>query len=117
MSGSPFAAQVRSTAESAVIDLEGDVDRNSGPALETAYTGAVTDRPPTVPVVLNFERVGYINSTGIAVIVTILARARSEGRAVRAFGLSEHYREIFSITRLADFMSIYDTEPQALATT
>jgi anti-anti-sigma factor len=66
-------------------------------------------------VILNFTDVDYINSTGIAVIVGLLARARSDGRPLKAFGLSDHYREIFQITRLADFMPIFDDQPAALA--
>ena len=48
-------------------------------------------------------------------IVAILARARTDGRTLRACGLSPHYNEIFQITRLADFMNIYDDELAALA--
>ena len=48
----------------------------------------------------------YISSTGIAVIVGLLAQARTQGVEVKAIGLSDHYREIFEITRLADFMTI-----------
>ena len=56
-------------------------------------------------VVLNFEDVEYINSTGIALIVGLLAQARAQRVQISACGLSEHYREIFEITRLADFMT------------
>ena len=34
--------------------------------------------------------------------------ARAENREVGAFGLTEHYREVFEITRLSDFMNIYE---------
>jgi anti-sigma B factor antagonist len=66
-------------------------------------------------VLLDFSRVDYINSTGIALIVSILGRARSEGRTVIASGLSEHYRQIFTITRLSDFITLYDDEAGAVA--
>jgi anti-anti-sigma factor len=66
-------------------------------------------------VLLDFRGVDYINSTGIAVIVGILAMARAEDRVVAAFGLTDHYREVFNITRLADFMTIYDDETAAAA--
>ena len=59
---------------------------------------------------LDFKGVPYINSTGIAVIVGLLARARRNGQKLGARGLSEHYRQIFEITRLADFMTILDDE-------
>ena len=42
------------------------------------------------------------------------AGARAAGRG-SACGLSEHYREIFEITRLADFMRISDSEDGAVS--
>jgi len=57
--------------------------------------------------VLDFSAVDYINSTGIALIVSVLARARAERRKVVACGLSQHYREIFDITRLSDFIELF----------
>ena len=63
----------------------------------------------------HFGQVDYINSTGIALIVGLLARARTEHRSVQACGLSSHYRHIFEITRLADFLRIVPDEPAALA--
>lgn len=111
MPGTPFSAKARSTANSTVIDMAGDIDRNAKDELEAAYRQAAAQGP----VLLNFTDVDYINSTGIAVIVGLLARARTEGRVLRACGLSAHYTEIFQITRLADFMNIYDDELAALA--
>ena len=96
----------------AVIDLAGDVNRAAEETLEAAWSEAVAELPGAV--VLNFEGAGYINSTGIAVIVGLLARARAAGIEVRAYGLTPHYREIFEITRLADFMAINPDEDSAL---
>ena len=63
---------------------------------------------------LDFTNVDYINSTGIALIVGLLARARADACAISARGLSPHYREIFEITRLSDFMTIItDSEGDA----
>jgi anti-anti-sigma factor len=83
--------------------------------MTAAYDQVVSQGNDSEPVILNFTGVDYINSTGIAVIVTLLARARADGRPLRAFGLSSHYEEIFQVTRLSDFMSIHHNEPEALA--
>ncbi len=115
MPGTPFSATVRHEDGGAVIDMVGDIDRNASDQLIAAYQEAVARHGVGEAMVLNFRDVDYINSTGIAVIVTLLARARAEGRSLRAWGLSSHYQEIFQITRLADFMTIYETEPQALS--
>jgi anti-anti-sigma factor len=111
MPGTPFSAEALEEADSTVINLRGDIDRSAQDGLLHAYIEAAG----TGPVILNFTDVDYINSTGIAVIVGLLARARSDGRPLKAFGLSDHYREIFQITRLADFMPIFDDQPAALA--
>src|SRR5215212_9805680 len=115
MPGAEFRAEVRAHDSTGVIDLFGEINLGADQALLAAYDAAVTDDPRTV--VLNFAGVDYINSTGIALIVGLLARARKEHRTVRAFGLSEHYRQIFAITRLSDFMGIYRAEESAVPAT
>jgi anti-sigma B factor antagonist len=115
MPGAEFGAEVRQHDSTGVIDLHGEINLGADQALLTAYESAVRDDPRTV--VLNFAHVDYINSTGIALIVGLLARARKEHRTVRAFGLSEHYRQIFAITRLSDFMGIYPDEDSAVTAT
>ena len=66
---------------------------------------------------LDFTGVEYINSTGIALLVSLLAKARHDDRPVVAWGLTDHYREIFEITRLADFLELVADEQAARATT
>jgi anti-anti-sigma factor len=63
---------------------------------------------------LNFEGTGFINSTGIALIVGLLASARAHAIPIRAYGLTPHYREIFEITRLADYLAITPDEESAV---
>jgi anti-anti-sigma factor len=104
MTADGFQATVRSTAKGTVIALAGTVNRDAKDAIERAYGEASATEGE---ILLDFGNVDYINSTGIAVIVGMLAMARSEGRQVGAFGLTDHYREVFEITRLADFMHIY----------
>jgi anti-sigma B factor antagonist len=108
-----FGAAVRERTGHAVIDLRGDLDGRAAVAMGDAYDRAAAVAPRTI--VLNFEAVDYINSTGIALIVGILGRARSAEISVYVIGLSEHYRHIFEITRLADFMSFFESEDAAIA--
>lgn len=100
-----FAAVVSTTDKGSVIELSGTVNRAAKERMEAAYEEA---RQSTGELLLDFGDVEYINSTGIAVIVGVLAMARAEDRAVGAYGLTEHYKEVFEITRLSDFMNIYE---------
>ena len=99
-----FETQVQITGKGAVVELRGTVNRDAKERMEAAYAEA-SEAPGEI--LLDFSKVEYINSTGIAVIVGVLAMARAEDRQVGAFGLTDHYTEVFEITRLADFMNIY----------
>ncbi len=112
MPATKIEASIRHRDGVAFIDLTGDIDAGAEQELSRAYSVATDDG--TTSLVLNFEDVGYINSTGIALIVNLLARARASHRRLLACGLSEHYMEIFRITRLADFMSVFPDEASAL---
>jgi anti-sigma B factor antagonist len=97
-----------------IVDLHGDIDAGAEANLNAAYALAAEDDPRRL--LLNFTDVGYINSTGIALIVGLVARARKDHRALLAYGLSEHYLEIFEITRLADFITVVRDEAAAATT-
>lgn len=96
-----------------VIDVKGDVTAASEDALTEAFEEA---SPKGIKrIVFNFEGLQYMNSSGIGLIVTLLVRANRAGQKIAAFGLTEHYRQIFELTRLDDAISIHDTESEALA--
>ncbi len=106
-------AHLRIDGNTALIDLSGDINRLAEPVLNDAYNQA--SAAGCTNLILNFAGTEFINSTGIAVIVGVLAKARQESRTVSACGLTDHYRHIFEITRLADFMPMYDDEVAALS--
>jgi anti-anti-sigma factor len=112
MTTSELPIVVRRRGGVAVIDMVGDVNASAESALDTAWAEA-THEPPEA-VVLNFEGTGFINSTGIALIVGLLASARAHAIPIRAYGLTPHYREIFEITRLADYLAINPDEESAV---
>lgn len=104
---------VQRLPETVVLKLTGELNSAASDVLAPSYDEAVRDEDPRT-VVLDFTEVGYINSTGIALVVGVLARARAESRALIAVGLSDHYREIFTITRLSDYMQMYADVGEAI---
>jgi anti-anti-sigma factor len=109
----PLEASVRQQDTVAIIDMQGEIDSLAEDELRQAYQKAADLNPAHI--LLNFTGIGYINSTGIALIVSMLAMARKSHIQILTCGLSDHYKEIFQITRLADFMSMYNNEQEALA--
>jgi anti-anti-sigma factor len=108
-------AEVRQERGVVVLDLRGEINGFAQEALDAAYSEAESKDPETI--LLNFEEVDYINSTGIALIVGLLAKARVSKRRLVAYGLSDHYVEIFEITRLSDYIGVFPDEESAMSET
>jgi anti-anti-sigma factor len=105
-------ASVRRVGDSAVIDIVGEIDGAADKVLARAYQEAAIGPPARL--LLNFSGVDYINSTGLAVIVAVLARSRKDNIPLISYGLTDHYQEVFRITRLSDFMQVLKDEDSAL---
>ena len=107
---------VRKAGDTAsIIDIQGEVTAFAEGVLTEAYTQASAGSVRAI--LLNFSGLEYMNSSGIGLLVTTLIRANRQGQKLMAFGLSEHYVEIFQITRLSDFMTMFPNEESALAGT
>lgn len=110
MTERPPTAACRRVGQVAVIDIRGDVT----PAAEEALSQAHTACQDAAAVVLNLEGLAYMNSGGIGLLVTMLVRAQRQEQRLLAYGLSPHYRQIFSLTRLDDAIELFDAEDDAL---
>jgi anti-sigma B factor antagonist len=95
-----------------IIDIEGEVSAFAEDTLMEAYAEANT--PTTRAIILNFNSLEYMNSSGIGLLVTLLIRVNRQKQRMLAYGLSEHYKHIFELTRLNEAIGIYDTEADAL---
>ncbi len=95
-----------------VIDVKGELTAFAEAVLMDAYTQASDGSVRAI--VLNFEGLEYMNSSGIGLLVTLLIRVNREKQRLLTYGLSEHYQNIFQITRLDDAIGIYDSEEEAV---
>ena len=102
---------IRRVGPVSVVDIKGDVTAGSEDVLMSAYD-ASTDAKS---IVLNFSELSYMNSGGIGLLVTLLVRANRHSQQLMAFGLSDHYRQIFELTRLDEAVGIHDSEQAALS--
>lgn len=88
-----------------VLAVEGDLDAEArGPLLEGYRAASV--RSPAREVLLDLARCAYINSTGIALVVGLLAQCRADGRRLSARGVTAHYRHLFDVTRISEHLRV-----------
>jgi len=109
----PLITNIRRINGTAVIDIEGDLTGTSENTLMDAYAQASND--DTKKILLNFSKLDYLNSSGIGLLVTMLIRTQRNKQTLMACGLSNHYVEIFKLTRLDEAIHIFADEDEALA--
>ena len=95
-----------------IIDIHGEVNGFAENVLMDAYTQANTH--DTCAIILNFSELEYMNSSGIGLLVTLLIRANRQKQRLLAYGLSDHYRQIFELTRLNEAIQTYANEELAV---
>ena len=98
-----------------IIEVRGELTAFAEDALMAAYSqvcGAAVHF-----ILLNFEGLAYMSSSGIGLLVTLLIRAQRQQQRLLAYGLNEHYRQILELTRLNEAISLYPGEAEALAAT
>jgi anti-sigma B factor antagonist len=105
---------VREVADAArLIEVKGEITAQSEDVLMDAYGRASGHGVKAI--ILDFGGLDYMNSGGIGLLVTLLVRAQRQHQRVLAYGLSDHYCQIFELTRLDEAIGIYDSEADAVA--
>jgi anti-sigma B factor antagonist len=106
--------EVREVADATrLIEVKGEITAQSEDVLMDAYGRA--SGPGIKAIILDFDGLEYMNSGGIGLLVTLLVRAQRQHQRVLAYGLSDHYRQIFELTRLDEAIGIHDSEAGAVA--
>jgi len=94
------------------IDIQGEINAAAEPVLMDAYNQACAQGARTI--LMNFSDLEYMSSYGIGLLVTLLIRVRRQNQRLAAYGLNEHYTQIFELTRLNEAITIYEDEAEAL---
>jgi anti-anti-sigma factor len=95
-----------------ILQIKGDVTAITGESIEEAYQKVTTAGARKI--LLYFDKDGYINSGGIAILIGIASESRKNGQIVRMTGLSGHFQKIFNMVGLTKYIEIFQTEELAL---
>jgi anti-anti-sigma factor len=102
------------TDRAVIIDLIGDVTNQGEGAIKTAYAQALEKDPQRI--FFNFSDTEYINTSGIAVLISLVMEAQRSEYRIGLYGMSSHYRKVFELVRFPLYADVYQTEEDALAT-
>lgn len=94
-----------------IVDVTGDIDMGTSPGLRKTLLESLKATPRLV---VNFRKVRYIDSSGIASLVEVLMKARNSKKQLVLFGLNKTVQEVLQLTRLTTIFEIRETEEEAL---
>ena len=103
---------VRQAGNVTVLDLTGEVDLYHSPTLHGKLAELTTQRQKQI--VLNFEGVTYIDSSGLATLIGAFQQLRPHGGTLRLAGVNKNVRSVFTVARLDKVFAIDATEADAL---
>src|ERR671918_3115613 len=64
--------------------------------------------------VIDFSKTGYIDSSGLGVLVSLSKKIREQGGELRLAGLNADLQTLFELTKLDTLFTITDTRERAL---
>ena len=95
------------------IDIRGEITSFTETTLFDAYEMAIQGNIRSL--IFNFSEMDQMNSFGIGMLIRLLVRAQREGKKFVGYGLNDHYRKIFELTRIDQAIPIYLNEETAIA--
>ncbi len=96
-----------------VLRFSGDISSTSRDAVLGTYSRL--DRMHTRAVLLDFSKVDYINSSGIALVIQLMIEAKKAGQCVSVFGLTPHFQKVFTMVGITKYASLHPDESSAKA--
>ena len=96
-----------------VAEASGDIDLHRSSDFQEALLALLAEKPATI--VVDLSAVSYMDSSGVASLVKLLARVRRDGVGLKLVGMTPRVRSVFEITRLDTVFEIFTTQEEALA--
>ena len=107
-----MAFQVSKSGDVTVIDVEGQLIVGNRQELKQTVLDEIENGESKF--VVNFSETGYIDSSGLGVLVSLSKKIREQGGELRLSSLNEDLRTLFELTKLDTLFRITDTKEEAL---
>src|SRR3989338_6767651 len=109
-----MAVKMESRNGLTVCHVSGEIDINTSPDIKKAFDRLISKKEAKI--VINFSKVTYVDSSGLATLVEILKNMRVYGGRIRLSNLSPKVKSLFEITKLDKLFEILADEEEAVAT-
>jgi len=94
-----------------IINIEGNVTASTSDAFENTYQTTTEQK-----ILLSFREQDQINSGGIAILIDLIASAQKDNKQIAIAHPRAHFRKVFDLVGLPEFITIFESKEEALKT-
>jgi len=102
----------RETGEVVIVDVEGQLIVGNRQELKQAVLAELEGGARKF--LVDFTNTGYIDSSGLGVLVSLSKKIREQGGELRLSSLNEDLRTLFELTKLDTLFRIADSREEGL---
>lgn len=95
-----------------VVDVDGNLDTNTSPTAQEHIDQLV--QTGANKILLNFEKVNYISSAGLRVLLATAKQLRKQGGDLRLCNLNHNVQDVFEISGFISILKVFDSENDAM---
>ena len=95
-----------------ILAFSGTLDTNTSPDAESSINGLIDDGVRKL--LINFDKLDYISSAGLRILLATGKRLSHEGGALRICGLNPVVQDVFDISGFASILNVFSNESEAL---
>ena len=95
--------------EVTIFQVNGEINISTSPELRRLF-----EKQPAKKVVIDLEKVTYIDSSGLATLVEMLKKTKSQGGSLGLSSMSDKVKSLFEITKLDKLFAIFQNQEEAV---
>ena len=92
-----------------VFQVNGEINISTSPELKKQF-----EKQPSKKIVVDLEKVSYIDSSGLATLVEILKKTKSQGGSLGLAAMSDKVKSLFEITKLDKLFLLFKSQDDAI---
>ncbi len=96
-----------------LLDIQGEIDLYNAPEIKDTIQKLIDAQKYNI--IINLEKVSYIDSSGIGALISSLSNLKKYQGGLKIINVYASVKKVFELTKLTSFFEIYDSEEEALA--
>jgi len=95
-----------------ILDITGEIDLYNAPEIKDIINTLIEKQKYNV--IINLEKVTYIDSSGIGALISSLSNLKKYQGGLKIINVFASVRKVFELTKLTSFFEIFDSEDEAV---